>query len=148
MKRNILALILITIIICFSYASCSQTSSRDIESKVSITASSSNTEANNDDNSKETNNLTYDGKIIKDIELFSNGYKINVSSNSLALLLSAENEENEIDEMDSHTVFAKIVLIYENNERFDYGEIVVRDSNYILKLYNNKLYKLDNLNIE
>ena len=134
---------------CFTLFSCSKTHINDNNStNNSIISTETNPEKQvvdnkNEDNSVTKANITFNGKNVKDIQVFAMGNKIDMEFSELKPLLTIEDEGEPVKGVNSKSVFGNVKLIYEDGSEFEFGEIIIGDDNvFYLKLYNGNYYKM------
>ncbi len=148
MKKTIT--IIIMILMCLTLISCSKTTVDDnTSSKNSIISNDAAADNSTVDNTNEGNTSeqdeknTYDGKIVKDIIIYAMGNKVDMEFSKLTPLLSIEDEEETVNNVNEKSVFGNIKLVYEDDSEFEFGEIIISDDNaFYLKLHNGKFYKM------
>ena len=148
MKKTIT--IMLFIIMCFTLISCNNTKNDENnlkEDNTSITNEmNSNVSSDNNENqsSSETDkDISYNGKNVKEINIFAMGNKVNMEFSELTPLLTIEDEGEAVDNVSEKSVFGNIKLVYEDDSEFEFGEIIISDDNaFYLKLHNGKFYKM------
>ena len=135
---------------CFTLISCNNTKNDENnlkEDNTSITNEmNSNVSSDNNENqsSSETDkDISYNGKNVKEINIFAMGNKVNMEFSELTPLLTIEDEGEAVDNVSEKSVFGNIKLVYEDDSEFEFGEIIISDDNaFYLKLHNGKFYKM------
>ena len=152
MKKIIL--ILLSILFCFSFSSC--TSSKNIEGKPDVTDGNSvisnnsniekqkNSTSQNNDNNDIKDKVTYQNKTVSNIQLDFNGYRTNLGTEDAQELFNLESLE-EAESAEFGMELGSIIIIYENGDEERFANVYMgKDKDFYLQLENDnsKTYKL------